>query len=60
MIPAFIVITSLVLTVGFGLAWLAMPRLRRKIEDPKYAFHDQLQAYNRQVRDTRDCADEFD
>ena len=60
MISAFIVITSILLTVVFGIAWIAMPGLRKKIEAPKYAFQDQLQAYNRQVRNTGDGANEPD
>ena len=60
MISAFIVITSVLLAAGFGIAWVAIPRLRSKIEDPKYAFQDQLQAYNQQVRNTGDGANEPD
>ena len=60
MISAFIVIVSVLLTVGFGIAWLALPRLRRKIEDPKFAFQDQLQAYNQQVEHMGDGANESD
>ena len=60
MISAFIVITSVLLAVGFGIAWIAMPRLRQKIEDPKFAFQEQLQAYNQQVEKTEDGANEPD
>ena len=60
MISAFIVIASVLLTVVFAIAWIALPRLRRRIEDPKYAFQDQLKAYNRQVRKSGNGSNEPD
>lgn len=60
MISAFIVITSVLLTVAFGLAWLVLPHLRRKIEDPKFTFQQQLQTYNQQINETGSSADEPD
>ena len=60
MISAFIVIASILLTAIFAIAWIAFPRLRRTIEDPKYAFQDQLRAYNQQVRNTGSGVDESD
>ena len=53
MISGFIVISSVVLAAIFGIAWLTRPGLRKRIEDPKYAFQAQLQAYNPPVDDSR-------
>jgi hypothetical protein len=54
MIAAIIVIVSIVFAAAFTLAYLVKPNLRKQIEQPKYFFHDQVQAYNRQVHDARE------
>jgi hypothetical protein len=53
MISNFIVISSIILALIFTLAWLARPSLRKRIEAPKHFFQEQLQQYNRELRDTR-------
>lgn len=45
---AIVVWLSLVLGVGFALAYFLIPRLRREIESPKYVFQKQLQQYHTQ------------
>lgn len=50
MISSFIVISSITLAAGFTIAWLLRPDLRRRIENPKFDFQRQLQAYNRQIQ----------
>ena len=52
MISSFIVIASVTLAAGFAIAWLLRPGLRRRIEDPKFDFQRQLQAYNQRVQES--------
>jgi hypothetical protein len=54
MITNFIVISSLVLALGFTIAWLARADLRRRIEGPKHFFQQRLQQYDRQCHASRD------
>ena len=48
MIMTIIVISSVVLAVAFTLAWLAKPGLRRRVEDPKHLFAEQVRQYDQQ------------
>jgi len=54
MITAIIVIVSIIFAIAFSLAYLVKPNLRKQIEQPKYFFHEQVQAYNQQVHDARE------
>ena len=51
MITAIIVIVSVVLAVAFVIAWLVKPALRRRVEDPKHLFADQVRQYDEQCQD---------
>lgn len=47
MIPDLIVSASALLTLAFVAAWAVSPRLRARIEQPKYRFQDDLTDYDR-------------
>jgi beta-lactamase regulating signal transducer with metallopeptidase domain len=49
MISNFIVISSIILALAFTIVWIVRPNLRRRIEEPKYFFLQQVQQYNRRV-----------
>jgi hypothetical protein len=53
MIATFIVVSSLVLAALFFAAWLFKPDFRRRVEDPKYSFQEQVERYNRDCQATR-------
>jgi hypothetical protein len=52
MIATFIVLSSLLLAALFTAAWLFKPDFRRRIEDPKFAFQQQLERYNQEYQNT--------
>jgi len=52
-IATFIVVSSLVLAALFFAAWLFKPGFRRRVEDPKYSFQEQVERYNRESQTTR-------
>jgi len=45
-ITAVIIVASLVLAAAFVLAWALQPALRRRIEEPKHSFGEQVRAYD--------------
>jgi len=45
-----IVAAMIVFACGFLCLWLSSPRLRKKIESPKYKFLDMTRAFDEQVR----------
>ncbi len=51
MMPDLLVYAVLVLTAGFVLAWALSPRLRARIEAPKYLFVEDIQRYDRTHHD---------
>ena len=56
MIATFIVVSSLLLAALFIAAWLLKPEFRRRIEDPKYRFQQQLERYNEECQTTREAS----
>ena len=48
MIANLIVVLSLLLSLAFVAAWLALPNLRAWLERPKYRFQEHLQRYDRE------------
>lgn len=48
MIADVIVVLSVLLSVAFVVAWLALPNLRAWIERPKYHFQEHVQRYDRE------------
>ena len=46
MISDVIVALTVLFALGWLLAWWFVPSLRRKIEQPKYAFQDQLKHFD--------------
>lgn len=54
MISNFIVVSSLLLALLFTVAWLARPDLRRRIEEPKHLFQEQVERYNPHGEGSRD------
>lgn len=46
MISDLIVALTVLFALGWLLAWWFVPSLRRKIEQPKYAFQDQLKNFD--------------
>lgn len=46
MISDIIVTLSVLFAIGWLLAYWCVPSLRRKIEQPKYAFQDQLKHFD--------------
>jgi hypothetical protein len=46
MISDLIVALTVLFALGWLLAWWFVPSLRRKIEQPKYAFQDQLKHFD--------------
>ncbi len=53
MIASFIVISSIVLALVFTIAWFTQPGLRRKLEDPKYFFQQQVKKHNKWYNESR-------
>jgi len=45
-ISTLIVVLSLALAAGYVLAWLLMPGFRKRIEQPKYEFQNQLNRFD--------------
>jgi hypothetical protein len=52
-ISDLIVVASTVLALMFVTAWAVSPRLRARIERPKYRFQDALRDYDRSQRQPR-------
>lgn len=52
MITTIIVVSSIVLAVLFTAAWVAKPGLRRRIEEPKHLFANQVRQYDNRNRDS--------
>jgi hypothetical protein len=52
-ISDLIVAASTVLALMFVVAWAVSPRLRTRIERPKYRFQDSLRDYDRSQRQPR-------
>jgi hypothetical protein len=52
-ISDLIVLASTVLALMFVTAWAVSPRLRARIERPKYRFQDALRDYDRSQRQPR-------
>jgi uncharacterized membrane protein YciS (DUF1049 family) len=46
---SIVVWLSVVFGVGFTLAYVLIPRLKREVEAPKYIFQKQLQRYDSQA-----------
>lgn len=52
MLTTVILVGSLLLAVGFTIAWLVNPGFRQKIERPKHLFADQVRQYDARNRET--------
>ncbi len=52
MLTTVILVGSLLLAVGFTVAWLVNPGFRQKIERPKHLFTDQVRQYDERNRET--------
>jgi hypothetical protein len=51
MTSMIIIVAAVALAVAFSLAWLFWPGLRDDVERPKHRFQDQVNRYDRRVRD---------
>ncbi len=51
MLTTVILVGSLLLAVGFTVAWLVNPGFRKKIERPKHLFADQVRQYDERNRE---------
>ena len=54
MISTLIVLLTVVMAAGFLLVYLLNPAWRKRIEQPKHCFQDQLQQYDSQTRESHE------
>jgi hypothetical protein len=59
-IATIIVVGSVALAAAFSAAWLLLPALRRRIEDPKLWFAAQVRQHDQACRDARELQDTID
>ena len=45
-VTGIVIVASMILAAGFGLAWLLAPGFRRQLEDPKRWFENQVRQYD--------------